>query len=97
LSGSQWRRRIVPFQRHHIDRFEGVAAQRILEAERPQHLHGIRPNLQPGANLLKLAGALVDLNGKSTLLQGHRRCQPPDAGTDNDYFFLMTNWHLHPR
>ena len=88
--------RIVPFQRHHIDRFEGVAAQRILEAERPQHLHGIRPNLQPGTNLFEFACALVDLDGKSALPRSNCCRQTPDAGSDNDYLFLATDWHLHP-
>ena len=75
---------IVPLQRDHIDGFEGVPAQRLLEAQGPVHLHRVGPDLQTGADLFELGRALVDRDLEAAPIERAGTREPADARPDDD-------------
>ena len=75
--------RVVAGDRNDIGRLAGERPQRRLDAERAQHLDGVRPELQPGPDLAELCRALVDLDLEAALAQGAGRGEPADARSDH--------------
>ena len=54
-----------------------------LDPERAQHLDGVRPELQSGADLAELAGAFVDVDLEAALAQRAGGREPADARLDH--------------
>jgi hypothetical protein len=73
----------VPGERDHLGRRAGERPQALLDAERAQHLHRVRAELEAGANLAQLFGALVKLDLAAVLAQRARGGEPADAGPDH--------------
>ena len=62
---------------------QASAPQRRLDAERAQHLDGVGPELDAGADLAELAGALVDIDLDAALAQRAGRRKPAEARPDH--------------
>ena len=60
-----------------------------LEAEVPQHVHGIGADLDAGADLGELRRLLVDFDLVAGLHQAGGRRQPADAGAGDENSVLL--------
>src|SRR5262245_60273373 len=75
--------RVIERDRNDVARLAGELAQRRLDAERTQDLDRVGPQLQAGADLAKLARALVDLDLPALRAQRAGGGEPADARADH--------------
>ena len=68
--------------------------QRILKAERAEDLDGIRPDLQPGADLFESGRALIQRNIEPALAQRAGGCESADPGADDGDAKSSLRWPL---
>ena len=68
---------VVGRHRNDVGRLAGQRQQPLLDPERAQHLDGVRPELQSGADLAELAGAFVDVDLEAALAQRAADASPP--------------------
>ena len=66
-----------------LRRRTGEGAQAFFDAERAQHLDRVRAELQAGANLAELVGALVKLDLAAVPTQRAGGGKPADAGPNH--------------
>src|SRR5271165_1723858 len=60
------------------------AAHSFEEPEKGQHARSVRRQLQSGAELLEIAGPLINRDAKAALRQSACRCKAADAGAGDD-------------
>ena len=75
---------VVPLDRDHVDRLEGVAAKLVFQPERAEYLDRVRADLDAGADLLEPRRTFVDLDLDAALAQRDRRREPADAAAHDD-------------
>ena len=76
-------------QAEHIGaRADADRRDRLLEAEVPQHVHGIGADLDAGADLAELRRLLVDFDVVAGLHQAGGRRQPADPGAGDENSIL---------
>jgi hypothetical protein len=76
--------RIIEGKRREAYRLATHCPQRVFEAERAQHLHGIRRELDAGAHLAELRRAFEDRYVDAVLPQCTGRGQPAQPRSDHN-------------